>query len=108
MKMPSRIETIALDGNWEGWEFTLRLSIKVGEFERLEEVTQGASHVEAVRAMVSFLVERLIGWNFEDEEGRPIPLDAEGVRSLTVDLLALCFTRALRRVGAVPLAPAAS
>ena len=63
-KMPIKTATIALNGDWLGWEFTARTNpplklfgdLASGEFDRI----------------IASLAKVLISWNFVDEEGLPL------------------------------------
>lgn len=64
------------DSIWAG----LEVSIRGMDFAELEEISQvrnaaeGQTSFSAVKPLLVILQNALIGWNFEDETGNPVPI----------------------------------
>ena len=63
-KMPVRTHEFNLNGDWTGWNFTAKVNIPLGTFERLQ--TGKFTEITDVLAGI------LIDWNFVDESGEPL------------------------------------
>lgn len=83
-KMPVRTRTIALSGDWEGWEFEARTNPTMGT---LGDLSSGQ-----FERIITGLANTVKGWNFVDEDGQPLPNPAvikeptEVIRRLPFDL----------------------
>ena len=107
-RMPVRMATVDLTGDYEGWNFTARVGLKMGEYEALMDfVDRESSMRESLAEMKCILARQLVSWNFVDEDGDAIPPDADGIDELPLDLLAACFTSLMGVIGKSPLASVA-
>ena len=113
-RMPVRTRTAQLDGEWQGWEVTVRTSVPFGKYsaavgrltafaaitkEQLEVMApeQIAEVTESIKSYIDLVEMLAISWNYVDEAGDPIPCNREGVESLPFALLISTFA-ASRRV----------
>ena len=120
-KLPVRTEEFALDGEYEGWTFTARVSMPMGRYGKLledsapligmkkedkEDLTKKSAEEMgvALRAVVSHLKATVTEWNFVDEIGADLPLDKEeSWLDLPMDLINKMFDKVLGRVQESPL-----
>lgn len=78
-RMPVRTATVVFDGDYAGWEATIRTNIPV---RVLEDMRSG--EVDRIQAAVAGIVQ---SWNFVDEQGEPIPVEPDRIGDLPIDLL---------------------
>jgi len=91
-RMPIKLETFRLDGDYEGWEFTARVNPPVGVLDDLQ-----SGEPEKVYAVLAFLIKN---WNFVDEEGKSLGKpSAEAIRKLPIDLLFQIVDKVTDRMG---------
>lgn len=64
------VETIKLDGQWEGWEFTAYANPTWEEFSKL-----GSERLEPTLDLLTGLI---ISWNYVDRDGTALPPPREG------------------------------
>lgn len=78
-KMPARVETVEMEGDYEGWTFQANKNYTLGE---LEALCSGYYYRmrDTLRALVT-------GWNFVDREGAELSFDDAGWDALGVDLV---------------------
>jgi len=111
-KMPVRIATFQLDGDFEGWEFTARTNPPV---KLLRTLTAGD-----IGGIIDALSQMVLGWNFVDEEGEAIPapnslIESDGSQKemvstdeslglVPIDLLTLMAEQIASKIGEVPKA----
>jgi len=78
--MPVKTKDMALDGDYEGWNFTARTNPPIAAFGHIasgdfDRIVLGLSRIIRV-------------WNFVDEEGEPLlPPSQETIGELPLDLL---------------------
>jgi len=113
-RMPVRTALAALNGEWQGWEVTVRTSVPFGKYsaalgrltafasitkEQLEVMTpeQIAEITESIKSYIDLVEMLAVSWNYVDEAGEPIPCDRKGVETLPFSLLISTFA-ASRRV----------
>lgn len=95
-----RTATLALDGDYEGWQATMRVNPSIATFEEL--ASNDVTRVKAAMASV------LVSWNFADEEGREVPATVEGIGAIPIDLLGKLLTKWQEAVVSPPLARSSS
>jgi hypothetical protein len=80
-KLPVRTRDIQLKAPWEGWNFTARMNPPVCVFE---DITSG----EFAR-IVDGMALVILGWNFVDDNGEPLPAPTRTTISnnVPIDLL---------------------
>ncbi|MFI8301571.1 hypothetical protein ACIGCZ_37315 [Streptomyces nigra] len=83
--------------DWEGLEVSMR-GMTVGE-----ELDLAGNDISAA-LIVEELTKRLISWNVEDEEGRPVPTTMDGVRTQDGAMI-LAILDALRQANSGVPAP---
>lgn len=99
--MPVRTRVVEMDGEYAGFHATMRMNISMQTLEAL-------SRSEDLYPTVAGIVQ---GWNFVDEAGQPIAPDADGLRSLPIDLFQMLQTKygeVLRNPLAAATSPASS
>ena len=107
-RMPIRKVTVDLTGDFDGWNFTARVGLKMGEYLSLMEYVDKEPTVrESLIEMKTILTRQLVSWNFVDENGDELPADADGIDALPLDLLSSCFTSLMGVIGKAPLASVA-
>ena len=71
------------------------------------EKVQGITDpLKAMPELYSFLDATIIGWNFEDAEGRELKVDAKTIRALPIDLVMLLIRKVQEACTEIPLASA--
>lgn len=81
--LPTKIIHVQLEEDFAGWEFSAR-SIKVKEFQDFQS-EQGTA--VGLAPTIRLLSRILVGWNFVDEVGEELPLSAESLGELPLELL---------------------
>ena len=56
-----------------------------------DDFEAGKASAEDATRLFTMFAERLVSWNLDDENGRPVPADLAGVRSLDTDLFMAMF-----------------
>jgi len=105
-KLPVRTKTVELDGDYAGWEMTVRLNVPFGDFvENLGKLQSAKTNkLSDILPPMYRLLELLISqWNFVDEKGNAIPVTKEGFAKLPMDLVTIAISKATEVVGQVPL-----
>lgn len=77
-RMPVKTAVVRLDGDYAGWEATVRVNPRLSIYDEL--VGGDLAQTQQVLAAL------LRAWNFVDEEGEPLPTTLDGVKSLPADL----------------------
>lgn len=99
---------VNLDGDWAGLTVEVRVPGPTGRlmaaFDALERVGEGkpGETARAYGRLVDFLERAVTGWNFEDEEGRPMAYGRETLLDLSDGLLMAIFNAAAGAVGGLP------
>jgi hypothetical protein len=63
-------------------------SIKFGKIRKLMRLTDAdESADESLDEIFSLLLENIVSWNLEDEDGIPVPLSVEGLEDQETDLV---------------------
>jgi len=83
LKMPVRTRVVEMDGDYAGFQATMRVNISMATLTAL-------STSDDLYAAVATLVTK---WNFVDEAGEPIALGVDGLRSLPIDLFQMLQRR---------------
>lgn len=88
-RMPIKTRTVELDGDYAGWSATVRTNAPFSNFLQLSQLSgdDGQAALKALAEIYSLLPKLIFGWNFVDEEGEPLPCNAEGFAQLPADLL---------------------
>jgi hypothetical protein len=81
-KLPNRVLTMELE-EYEGSEVKCRLDIKMKTFFELQELANAESTETIMKAYEIFGDEILIEWNFEQEDGTPLPANGKGMHELS-------------------------
>lgn len=81
-KMPVRMTKVALDGDYEGWEFEVLTNPKLSVFGDLS-----SGEFDRIAIALSKIVR---SWNFVDENGDPLPQPSiDAIQELPLDLVTL-------------------
>lgn len=88
MKLPSRVLVLQFeDPDYAGLEVKAR-SVSLGVLLDLEDETSAmrqGSGTAHTRGLLSLFTDKLISWNLEDDDDKPIPTTLEGILSLEID-----------------------
>ncbi len=97
-KMPTRTAKIVLDGDYDGWEATVRINIPIGTYNRIFFSNDWDEKREALNEVIR-------EWNFVDDNGDAIslPLTPEDFGKLPLDLL-IALSRKIDEAVTAPLA----
>lgn len=95
-RMPVRTATVELDGDYAGWRATVRTNAPFANFLRLSQLGAGDGQemMAALGEVYALLPKLVMGWNFVDEDGAPLPCNAEGFAQLPGDLMLKLITAA--------------
>ena len=109
-KLPVKVETIHLNGEYTGFDFQCRTNPPWGLFmDKLTALEQ--SDLRDADGTLDRLYDILeavaTGWNFVDEKGKEIPFTRKGFRHVPLDLLHLIIKNAREAIEKVPLASSA-
>jgi hypothetical protein len=100
-RMPVRTRMVEMDGDYAGFQATLRVNISMAT---LDELSNAADLYPVVAGLVQ-------AWNFVDEDGQPIQLGEPGLRALPIELFQMLqrkYSEALTSPLAVTASPASS
>lgn len=106
-KLPIKVETIQLNGDYTGFEFQCRTNPAWGLFmDKLTALEKSElNDADAVLDKLFGILEAVaVGWNFVDENGKPIPFTRKGFRLVPLDLLHITIKNAREAIEKVPLA----
>jgi hypothetical protein len=85
-KVPT-IHTLDKVGEEDGLVVRLK-SIKFGKLRKLMRLTDADETAdEALGEIFDLMLENIVSWNLEDEQGTPVPLTAEGLEDQETDLI---------------------
>lgn len=88
MKLPQRTLVLKFDDeDYAGLEIKAR-SVPLGVLLDLDDETsamRSGAGMGQTRSLMSMFTEKLISWNLEDEDDKPIPTTMEGLLSLEID-----------------------
>jgi hypothetical protein len=88
VKLNSRVLILKFDDeDYAGLEVKAK-SVSLGVLLDLEDETSAmrkGSGIAQTRDLLSLFADKLISWNLEDDEDKPIPTSLEGVLSLEID-----------------------
>ena len=89
-RMPVKTRTVFLEGDYAGFSATIRTNAPFGLFLTLSELQAGDDNLAGVRAfgeLIRLLPQLVLAWDVCDEDGNPIPCDADGFRRVPAELL---------------------
>ena len=107
-RMPVKSVKVSLEGDYAGWWLDCRINPPFGLFVDALVALQNVDSQNPesqINAMYDLLELLMVDWNFVDCEGKALPINREGLKSLPIDLLALCCQTVQEAVTQVPLAP---
>jgi hypothetical protein len=102
--LPIKTATISLDEiGYDGWLAELRLNVRARTYDAF--LSQERDEFWAAFSEI------VVGWNFQDEDGQPLPLPRDGLgpRDLPIDILntlVLRYVEAMADSAAIPKARA--
>jgi hypothetical protein len=82
LRVKAITRVVALGGEFAGGEVTVRRNVPMATILRLDKLRADGE----LDQLLDIVPEIVLGWNFEDEDGTPIPVTPDGVRQLPVDL----------------------
>lgn len=83
LRMPVRTRVIEMDGDYAGFQATMRVNVSM----------QTLTELSTTDDLYSVVVNLVTGWNFADEAGEPIAPDVNGLRSLPIELFQMLQRR---------------
>jgi hypothetical protein len=97
------------DSEFSGLEIRMRrMSIaQVMQIEKLQDLRKSGDAGEVNQAMTDTLdlaAGGLLSWNYEDEDGTPVPADRSGLAAMDVDLFMALIKAWTKAAASVPLA----
>jgi len=99
-RLPERTARITFEGtDYDGAEIRVRLNVSFAQFIALRESAQSEDQESMARL---FGENVLMDWNLEDDEGRPMPADADGMMMIPLDLANLVVGHWVEQVAGVP------
>jgi hypothetical protein len=108
--MPVKYRRVPLEGDYEGWWVEVRTNAPLASFLALTRLSE-ESGLEAYEALLATMPRLVVNWDVADEEGEPLPCNAEGFQRVPGDLLLQIIrlaSSALTETGTVPKAPDAN
>ena len=109
---PSKVVTIKLDGEYEGWTLDIRTPVPLGLLGKMFSAYDAISaagedakdkQFDAILLTLNFLEKITVRWDFVDFDGNPMPLNEESWEDLDLDLLMLMVRKVNEELTAVPL-----
>jgi len=109
---PSKVITVKLDGEYEGWTLDVRTPVPLGilgkmfsAYDAISKAGEDArdGQLDAVMLTLDFLKKITVGWNFVGYEGEPMPLSEESWEEIDLDLLMVAVRRVNEELTTVPL-----
>jgi len=92
------------DPDLAGLEVLAR-SLPLGEFFKMSSLTEGAENMAGVAAQAEQLfrefAKSLVSWNLEDEKGRPVPADYDGIQGQEFDFVLAIITAWMEAMASV-------
>ena len=89
-RLPEKTARITFEGtDYDGAEIQLRLSVSFAQFIALRESAQGEDQEGMARL---FGQNVLMDWNLEDDDGKPIPADGDGMLAIPMALTNLILS----------------
>ena len=103
--MPLRAEVVSLDGEWEGWNVTIRKNASFGQL--VDQWTElDKADVQEPKAMLKPMYDLLallvVDWDYVDSNGDPLPPNMEGFKALPYDLLVITIRAARKAAMQLP------
>src|SRR3990167_8739878 len=98
-RAPTTLKIVFEDGAYAGAEIDCRLSVsleKVMTYSRLAGDSEDGAALDTL--MRQFGEEIVIGWNFEDDDGQPLPLTADAFMNQSLPLRAAVVKHWLTQV----------
>ena len=89
-KMPVKVKRFEFKGEYEGWWCDVRINAPLGIFlDRMSAVQEAdtSDPIKIAPKLYDLMELVVVGWNFADENGKPLPFGIEGLKQLPLDLL---------------------
>lgn len=91
-KMPVRVKTLTLDGDYEGWELDVSVNPKLSVFGDL-----ASGEFDRIAVALSKIIKK---WNFVDEEGEALPAPSVvSIEELPLELVTLISNKFVEELG---------
>jgi len=106
LKLPVKVETLHLNGDYTGFDFQCRTNPPWGIFMDKLTALEKSDMTDAdgtLDRLYDILESVAVGWNFVDEKGKAIPFSRKGFRQVPLDLLHITIKHAREAIEKVPL-----
>ena len=101
-RIPDKVALITFDGtDYEGAEVRAKLNVNFRYFSEIQAtVAEGSTN--GLKVAELFGETALISWNLEDDDGNPIPANADGMATIPVELVNLIVGNWAEAVADIP------
>ena len=79
-KLPTRTLRLVFDEDYGDADVVVKLDVPIGLFIEIQDMVEEGRQLDMFRA---FGEKVLVSWNLDDEEGKPLPANAEGMHAIT-------------------------
>ena len=101
-RIPDKVALITFDGtDYEGAEVRAKLNVNFRYFSEIQ-ATVAEDSTNGLKDAEHFGDTALISWNLEDDDGNPIPANAEGMATIPVELVNLIVGNWAEAVSDIP------
>ena len=101
-RIPDKIAVITFEGtDYDGAEIRAKLNVNFKYFSEIQAAISEDS-TNGLRVAELFGDHALIDWNLEDDEGDPVPANAEGMTMIPVELVNLMVGHWAEAVSDIP------
>ena len=101
-RIPDKIAVITFEGtDYDGAEIRAKLNVNFRYFSEIQAAISEDS-TNGLRVAELFGDHALIDWNLEDDEGDPVPANAEGMTMIPVELVNLMVGHWAEAVSDIP------
>jgi len=89
-KIPKRTARLVFEGDYDGAEIVVRLDVPVKTFLQIQDLIQNEQQFEVFQVFGETIIDE---WNLEDDDGKPLPANGQGMYSIPIDLANIIMTK---------------
>jgi hypothetical protein len=78
-RLPERTARLVFEGEYEGAEVVVRLSVPLGLYVNLSALAESSDVGEVANVLENFSRDVLVEWNIEGPDGEPLPADLANI-----------------------------